>query len=79
MQELIKQLTEKVGINPEQAQGAIDTVLGFVKDKLPAGMGDQLDGIMSGNASGFDLSSLGDIAGGLGDKIKDGIGGIFGK
>ncbi len=69
MEQLIKLVTEKTGISQEQAKTAVDTVIGFIKDKLPAGMQGQVDSLLSGN------SSLGDMAGGM----KDKLGGMFGK
>lgn len=47
MEELIKSVTEKAGINPEQAKSAVSTVLEFIKAKLP-GIGGQLDGVLAG-------------------------------
>ena len=35
MDELLKVVTEKTGLPFDKAQGAIDAVLGFIKDKLP--------------------------------------------
>ena len=35
MEDLIKKLTESAGINEEQAAKAIETVVNFIKDKLP--------------------------------------------
>ena len=35
MDELIKLVTDKVGIPAEKAQLTVETVLGFLKDKLP--------------------------------------------
>lgn len=61
MEQLIKMVTDKTGISPDQAKGAVDTVLGFLKDKIP-GMSGQLDGLMSGNL------------GGLADMAKDKLG-----
>jgi hypothetical protein len=35
MEDLIKKLTESADINEEQAAKAIETVVNFIKDKLP--------------------------------------------
>jgi hypothetical protein len=51
MEQLIKLVSEKSGITPEQAKSAVDTVLGFLKDKIP-GIGGQLEGLTSGNLGG---------------------------
>ena len=70
MEQIIKMITDKTGISTEQATTAVNVVTDYLKDKLPAGMGGQLDGLLKG-----DTSSLGDLAGG----IKDSLGGMFGK
>ena len=48
MQDLIKLIIEKTGINEEQAKKAADTVLTFLKEKLPGPMATQLDNIVTG-------------------------------
>ena len=65
MDQLIKMVSDKAGISPEQAQTAVQQVLAFVKDKLPAGVGSHLDGLMGGGEGGG-MPGLGDIAGKLG-------------
>jgi hypothetical protein len=62
MDELIKLVTQKTGISEAQAKTAVETVLGFLKQKLPAPIAGQIDGILSGNMP--DLSK--------------GLGGLFG-
>ena len=37
MQALIKMVSEKTGISEAQATTAVNTVIGFLKDKMPAG------------------------------------------
>jgi len=58
MEELIKQVTAKTGISEDQARSAVTTVLGFLKDKLPAPIAGQIDNVVSGGAG----STAGDIA-----------------
>ena len=70
MEALIKMVSEKTGISEAQATTAVNTVIGFLKDKMPAGMGSQVESFVKGGGS-----SMGDIAGGL----KDKIGGMFGS
>jgi Bacterial nucleoid DNA-binding protein len=36
MDELLSRVTERTGLSPEQAKSAVETVLGFLKEKLPA-------------------------------------------
>lgn len=55
MQALIKELIDKVGLSPEKAEQTVSTVVAFVKDKLPEGLSDKVEGLLSGN---FDLGGL---------------------
>ncbi|MFN2218964.1 MAG: DUF2267 domain-containing protein [Anaerolineae bacterium] len=61
MDELVKMVSKKVGISEAQAKQAVETVMAFLKDKLPAPIAGQLDAVLEG-----DVSGLGDLAGGLG-------------
>jgi hypothetical protein len=49
--ELIKKVTEKAGISPEQAKNAVNSVLEFIKTKAP-GIGDQITALISGGGGG---------------------------
>ena len=68
MDELIGQVTQKAGISSDQAKSAVQAVLAFLKGKLPAVIGDQLDGAVGGGGGGSPL-----------DAVKKGIGGMVGK
>ena len=68
MDELKAQLMEKLGLDESVSTQAIETVLGFVKDKLPENVGGMLDSVMNGE----------DAAGGLMDAAKDKLGGMLG-
>ena len=68
MDELVKQVAQKVGISEEMAKTAVDTVLGFLKDKLPGPIASQIDGLLGG----------GDLAGQAGG-LLGGLGGLLGK
>jgi len=48
MEELIKLVTSKVGISEAQAKSAVETVVSFLKDKMPAGLGSQVESFMKG-------------------------------
>ncbi|MEO6350197.1 MAG: DUF2267 domain-containing protein [Candidatus Limnocylindrales bacterium] len=64
MDELIKLVQEKTGIGEEQARDAVNTVLGFVKERLPEPLGSQLDGMLGGGAGGSNpLGGLGNLGG----------------
>ena len=69
MEELVKRITEKTGISEDQARSAINTVTGFLKEKLPAPLAGQIDNVLGGGA-------------GITDKLGDAaasVGGLFGK
>jgi len=67
MEELIAQVSQKTGLPADRAQTAVETVLSFLKSKLPAAIGGQLDQAVGGAG-----------VAGLGDAAK-GLGGLFGK
>jgi len=57
MDELIALVVKKTGIPKEQAKVAVETVLGFLKQKLPAPLASQIDAFISGGTSPTDLAS----------------------
>ena len=68
MDELIKLVSKKTGISEDIARTAVETVLGFLKERLPAPIAGQIDAVLGG---GGGLGQAGEIAGALG--------GLFGK
>jgi uncharacterized protein (DUF2267 family) len=66
MDDLIKQVAAKTGLSPEMARTAVDTVLGFLKERLPAPIASQIDGLLVGQDAGGD--ALGALGGLLGKK-----------
>lgn len=71
MDELIKQVVERTGISEQQARGAVETVLGFIKTRLPESLAGQLDGLVGGasGAAGGIAGAAGDVLGGLGGML----------
>jgi hypothetical protein len=67
MDELVALVAQKTGLSEEKAKLAVETVLGFLKDKLPEPIAGQIDGFLDGEGA----SGLGGIA--------QGLGGMFGK
>ena len=61
MDELIKQVAGKAGISEEQARTAVTTVLGFVKDRLPAPIAGQIENARTGAGGGIG-GTVGDLA-----------------
>ena len=68
MDELVKLVSQKTGLSEEMAKKAAETVVGYLKGKLPAPIAGQIDGVLGG----------GGVPKGLGDLTK-GLGGVFGK
>ena len=66
MEELIKLVTQKTGISKDQAQAAVETVIKFLKGKLPGPIGSQIEGVLKGG----DVSTQG---------ITKKLGGLLGK
>jgi hypothetical protein len=75
--DLIKQIQEKTGLPVDKAQDVIETVVGFVADKLPGPIGDQVKNFLGGD-NGDDAAGGDDDDGGLMDKAKDALGGLGG-
>jgi hypothetical protein len=65
--ELIKLVSQKTGISEEMAKTAVETVIGYLKQKLPAPIASQMDSVLGGGA-----------AQGAEGLVK-GLGGILGK
>ena len=68
MDEIVDLVVKKTGISEAQAKTAVETVVNFLKDKLPEPLAGQIDGFLDGNGS----------AGSVDDIIK-GLGGFLGK
>lgn len=73
--ELIKTIQEKTGLPVDKAQDVIETVVGFIADKLPGPIGDQVKGFL-GDEGGGDAG--GGEGGGLMDQAQDALGGLGG-
>lgn len=76
MDELVNQITERTGISAAQAQTAVDTVLGFLKTRLPTPLAGQLDALIGGsaNVAGDLANTAGDVAG----NVFGGLGSMLG-
>ena len=60
---MIKNVAKQAGISPDQAKAAVETVLDFLKDKLPAPVVDQIKAALSGQP--IDTSAATNALGGL--------------
>lgn len=68
MDELVKLVADKAGITEAQAQTAVETVMGFLKDNLPEPLAGQVETVLKG----------GDVSGGL-SGLAGSVGGLFKK
>ncbi len=66
---LVELIREKTGVSAEQAQQAIDVVVGFLKEKLPEPIAAQVDTVLKS-----DVSAIADQI----DAAKTMLGGLFG-
>ncbi len=72
MDELVKLVSEKAGIQESQAEKAIEAVMGFLKDKLPEPIAGQIENAISSDAAVKQASNLLDQGVGA-------LGGLLGK
>jgi hypothetical protein len=66
--ELVNQVVQKTGISQDQANQAVQTVIGYLKNKLPGPVASQLDSVMGGQSG----------AGGVAGQAGHALGGMFG-
>jgi nucleoid DNA-binding protein len=67
MDELVQLVSEKTGLSEDKARTAVDTVVGYLKENLPAPIAGQIEKALSG-AGGVDVGGL-----------AEGLGGMLGK
>ena len=65
MEELMQAIQERTGLPADKAQEAAQAALDFLKEKLPGGIGEKLEDMISGNAD-----AISEGLGGLTDKAK---------
>jgi hypothetical protein len=69
-QQLVQLVSERTGLSEEKSRTAVDTVVGWIKQQLPGGMGSQLDNVVSGgSAAGGTGTDSGGVAGALGGML----------
>lgn len=56
MEELIKKIVDQTGIPADKAKAAAETVLGFIKTKLPGPVSSQIDNLVKGGHSDDDIA-----------------------
>lgn len=63
MDELIELVVKKTGIPKETAKTAVATVIDFLKQKLPAPIAGQIDGLLEGGGKQNMMKGLGNLLG----------------
>lgn len=63
MDEIVKQVAAKANITEEQAQVAVDLIVDILKEKLPAPVAGQIDGLLSGEGAEGIAGQLGGLLG----------------
>jgi len=71
MEDIIKTIVAKTGISESVARTAVETIVAHLKDKLPAGIGEQVAAFLGGKTAGAGDNPLGGVT--------DMLGGMFGK
>jgi hypothetical protein len=69
MNEIVTLVSQKTGLPADKAQMAVQTVVGYLKEKLPAPIAGQIDSLLAGG-------SVAGGAGGIADTVK-GMTGLF--
>jgi hypothetical protein len=69
MEALIKMVAERAGIDDSQAAKAVEVIVGQLKDKLPAPIAGQIEGLLGGDGDGGGTPDVGDALGGIGKKF----------
>jgi hypothetical protein len=67
MDALINQVAERAGISQDKARQAVDTVIGFLEERAPAGLSGQIDSLVrggEGSPAGGIASAVGGMLGG---------------
>lgn len=63
MDELIKSVCERTGLPADKARSAVETVIEYLKGKLPSSVATQLDSAVSGESAGGLAGRVGSLLG----------------
>ena len=63
MDELVNLVSQKTGVSEEVSKMAVETVLAYLKEKLPAPIAGRIDNVLGGAG----IEDLGGLVEGLGD------------
>jgi hypothetical protein len=74
MDEMINAVAGKTGLSPDQSRAAVESVIGFLKEKLPAPLASALDSFIGGAEGSAEGSNEG-----LASEAAAALGNLFGK
>ena len=63
MNELIEQLKSRVGLDDNKANSAVQIVVGYLKQRLPAPISGQIENALSGEGGQGITGAIGDVFG----------------
>lgn len=66
MDQIVKLVQEKTGIAEDQARMAVQTVVDFLKTKLPEPLAGQIDSLLGGGSGGGLMDQAQGMLGGMG-------------
>jgi hypothetical protein len=75
MDEITNLVVQRTGLSQDDAQKAVQAVIGALKSKLPPAISSQIDGLLSGGVSGIE----GALEAEAGNALKGELGGLLGK
>jgi nucleoid DNA-binding protein len=58
MNELVQQVSQRTGLSEDKAQETVNTVVSYLKQKLPAPVASQIDSALEGGGIGGTLGSV---------------------
>lgn len=67
-QQLVQLVSERTGLAEDKSRAAVDTVVGWLKQQLPGGLGSQIDNVVGGGGApgaGGDTGGLASSLGGM--------------
>ncbi len=83
MNELVQLVQQKTGLSQDMAQKVVDTVVGFIKTKVPAPLASGLDDLLGSSGAAGDAAAAGagatDAGGGLLGKAESIVADLFKK
>jgi hypothetical protein len=74
MDDLINRVSAKTGLSQDQSKAAVESVIGFLKERLPAPLASGLDSLIGGAEGSGEGSNEG-----LASKATAALGSLFGK